>query len=111
MTPAADTFRAVSDPTRRGILDALVAGEHSVSELCGMFEMSQPAVSQHLKVLREAGLVTPRREGKLRMYSLEAAPLQQVFDWAGHYQRFWEKKLDALGAVLDREAAKSRRKK
>jgi DNA-binding transcriptional ArsR family regulator len=104
-----DAFRAVSDPSRRAILDELARGERTVTELCALFDVTQSAVSQHLRVLRDAGLVTPRLDGRHRYYRLEAAPLKAVYDWAAHYQRFWERKLDALGAVLDREARKGRR--
>ncbi|WP_438023663.1 ArsR/SmtB family transcription factor [Sorangium sp. So ce233] len=108
--PSADeTFRAISDPTRRAILDALAQGERSVTELCAMFDVTQSAISQHLKVLRDAGLVTPRREGRSRIYRVEAEPLRAVHDWAAHYERFWTEKLDALGALLDREAAIARK--
>ncbi|MFO0619667.1 MAG: metalloregulator ArsR/SmtB family transcription factor [Polyangiaceae bacterium] len=99
-----DAFAAVADPKRRAILDALANGERSVSDLCELFAVSQPAVSQHLEVLREAGLVVARREGRHRFYRLEATPLRDVYDWCGHYQRFWEGKLDALGRTLDRLA-------
>jgi DNA-binding transcriptional ArsR family regulator len=109
VSPASDAFRAVSDPTRRAILDSLAAGERTVTELCTLFAVTQSAVSQHLRVLREAGLVTPRMAGRHRYYRLEAAPLKAVHDWTTHYQHFWNRKLDALGAVLDREAQKRRR--
>ncbi|WP_441291827.1 ArsR/SmtB family transcription factor [Sorangium sp. KYC3313] len=104
-----ETFRAIADPTRRAILDALAGGERSVTELCAMFDVTQSAISQHLRVLRDAGLVAPRREGRSRLYHVEAAPLRAVHDWAAHYERFWAKKLDALGALLDREADIPRR--
>jgi DNA-binding transcriptional ArsR family regulator len=107
---ASDTFRAVADPTRRAILDSLATGERSVGDLSAMFDVTQSAVSQHLKVLRDAGLVRPRKEGRQRLYSLDAGPLRDVFDWAAHYERFWTKKLDALGAVLDREAGRARKR-
>ena len=96
-------FRAISDPTRRGILDALSAtDEESVMELTKEFDMTLPAVSQHLKVLREAGLVTGRREGRKILYRLNHAPLQDVARWIGTYERFWKTKLNALDAHLRR---------
>ncbi len=101
---ADQTFRAVSEPTRRRILDALAQGEQTVTELCGLFEVTQPAVSQHLKVLRDAGLVQTERRGRAIYYSLDAAPLREVFDWAAHYTQFWNRKLDALAHVLERES-------
>lgn len=97
------TFKAVSEPTRRRILELLADGEHTVSELHAHFEMSQPAISQHLKVLLDAGLVEPVREGRTRVYRLLAEPLREVHDWAAHYERFWTQKLDALGKYLDHQ--------
>lgn len=100
------TFRAVSDPTRRAILDTLARGERSVNDLCGLFDVTQSAISQHLKVLRDASLVTTHREGRQIFYALEAHGLRAVCDWAEHYEQFWSRKLDALGAVLNREASR-----
>lgn len=100
----ASPFRAVADPTRRRILDLLAAEERSVNELLRQFAISQPALSQQLKVLREAGLVVVRREGKRRVYALDPRPLRQIHDWVGHYERFWTDKLDALGRFLDGDA-------
>jgi len=101
----ADTFRVIADPTRRAILDLLAVADRAVAELCEPFAMSQPALSQHLKVLRDAGLVESRKEGRRRVYSLNAEPLRQVYDWVGHYERFWDSKLDRLGAYLDQQSA------
>jgi DNA-binding transcriptional ArsR family regulator len=96
-------FRALADPTRRAMLDRLRERESSVGELAEPFAMSQPAVSQHLKVLSEAGLVRARRDGRQRLYRLHAAPLREAFDWLERYERFWHRKLDALGAYLDEQ--------
>jgi DNA-binding transcriptional ArsR family regulator len=98
-----DVYHAIAAPTRRAILDELLLGERTVGELVDSFEVSQPAISQHLKVLREAGLVTSQAAGRERRYQLNAARLREVYDWIGHYQRFWRGKLDALGAYLERE--------
>ncbi|MEO0421776.1 MAG: metalloregulator ArsR/SmtB family transcription factor [Pseudomonadota bacterium] len=98
-------FRAVSDPSRRAILDLLSEGERTVNDLLAHFRFSQPALSKHLKVLREAGLVEARSAGRQRHYSLQAEGLRSVADWVAHYERFWNERLDALGAVLDEEAA------
>ena len=97
-----DVFRAVSDPTRRQMLELLGVGERTADELAQPFDMSQPAVSQHLKVLRHAGLVNVRKEGRHRVYSLDPKPLREVFDWAQYFEGFWRKKLSALGRELDR---------
>lgn len=98
---ASTVFRAVSDPTRRRILDLLSEGDRSVNELVAEFGMSQSAVSQHLKVLRTAGLAQPRRSGKQRIYQLDAAPLREAHQWLARFDRFWDEKLDALGDFLD----------
>src|SRR4051794_10060232 len=87
-----DVFSAVSDPTRRQILHLLSLQECSVNELCERFCVSQPAISQHLRVLREDSLVSVRVCGRYRFYRLEARALREVYDWAAHYQRFWQTK-------------------
>jgi DNA-binding transcriptional ArsR family regulator len=97
------TFRAIADPSRRRMLEVLANGECTVSELCSLFDTSQPAVSQHLRVLRDAGLVQHRQDGRNRYYRLDAAPLREVYDWSAHYQRFWTEKLNALADLLTRE--------
>lgn len=83
-------FRAVADPTRRALLDLLMAREHSVNELRVRFKMSQPAISQHLAVLRRAGLVRARREGRRRLYQLKAAPIESIYRWAAAYKMFFD---------------------
>jgi DNA-binding transcriptional ArsR family regulator len=98
----ADVFRAVSDPTRRQMLELLGRGERTAAELVAPFNMSQPAVSQHLRVLRDARLVSVRKEGRHRIYSLNPHPLREVFDWAQYFEGFWRRKLSALGRELDR---------
>jgi DNA-binding transcriptional ArsR family regulator len=97
-------FRAVSDPTRRAILSMLAEGERSAGDLHAPFAMSQPAVSRHLRVLREAGLVGERAAGRQRIYALRPEPLRSVADWVGHYERFWVDRLERFGAALDRAA-------
>ena len=97
-------FEAVSEPTRRAMLDLLSGGERAVGELVGRFDVSQPAISHHLRILREAGLVKTRKAGRQRLYSLQARPLRRVHDWLRHYERFWTDKLDALGEHLRRNS-------
>ena len=97
---ANDVFRAVADPTRRGLLDRLAEGDESMMKLAESFAMSLPAVSQHLKVLRDAGLVEERREGRMRIYSLVPGPLREVSDWVGRYEQFWQSRLRKLGEHL-----------
>lgn len=99
---ASQVFAAISDPTRRELLDLLAEREYSVNDLVSRFEVSQPAVSHHLRILREAGLVEKRQAGRRRLYRLEARPLREVYDWVAHYERFWTEKLDALGEHLRR---------
>ncbi len=79
----------------------LAEADRSASDLAAPFSMSQPAISQHLKVLRDAGLVSVQRDGRERRYALEPACLKDVYDWLAHFERFWNRKLDALGRYLD----------
>lgn len=97
-----DSFHAIADPTRRRILVILEQGDRTVSEIADPFQISQPAISQHLRVLREAGLVEPQRVGRHQRYRLNAEALKIVYDWVGHFERFWDKKLKALGDYLGR---------
>jgi DNA-binding transcriptional ArsR family regulator len=83
-------FRAVADSTRRSLLDLLLEHEHSVNELRVRFRISQPAISQHLSVLRRAGLVRVRREGRRRLYQLNARPIARVYSWAANYKAFFD---------------------
>jgi DNA-binding transcriptional ArsR family regulator len=106
----AQVFRAIADPTRRGLLDLLREGQYPALKLAERFKLTQPAISQHLKVLRQAGLVREHREGRLRIYELEARPLMAVRDWMNHYEQFWETKLDALGRHLERKRAAKTKK-
>jgi DNA-binding transcriptional ArsR family regulator len=98
----ANVFHAVSDPTRREMLQLLLDGERTAAELAQPFDMTQPAISQHLRVLREAGLVDVRKEGRFRVYTLNPVPLKEVFDWAEYFQGFWRRKLAAFGRELER---------
>jgi DNA-binding transcriptional ArsR family regulator len=99
--PATDVYAAIADPTRRRILDLLATAERSVTDLATPFRMSRPAVSQHLRVLREAGLVSEHRAGRQRIYQLEPAGLREVDLWLRSYQRFWQTRLAALGDYLE----------
>lgn len=96
------TFAALADPTRRAILARLATGEATVNELAAPFPMSLPAVSRHLKVLEQAGLITRGRTRQWRPCRLDAAPLAQVADWVATYQRFWEGSFDRLEDHLRR---------
>ena len=93
-------FRALADGTRRRILERLSDREATVTELMAEAAMTQSAMSQHLRVLRDAALVGERRAGRHRYYSLRPQPLQVVRDWIDHYERFWEERLDRFGSAL-----------
>jgi DNA-binding transcriptional ArsR family regulator len=95
------TFAALADPTRRAILARLASGEASVAELAEPFEMSQPAVSKHLKVLEKAGLIVRGRDAQRRPSRLEAAPLEEAAEWIEKYRRFWEARFQRLDALLE----------
>ena len=98
--PLSITFAALADPTRRAMLARLAMGEASVSELAAPFELSQPAISKHLKVLEKAGLVSRSKTGQLRPRRLDLAPLKAIDDWVAHYRRFWEQSFDHLEDYL-----------
>ncbi len=93
-------FRALADPSRRAIFERLTRGEAAVKELTAAFEISQPAVSQHLAALRAAGLVSERRDGRLVYYRVEPKGLRPLVNWLGHYQAFWVERLDKLRVLL-----------
>jgi DNA-binding transcriptional ArsR family regulator len=95
------TFAALADPTRRAILARLARGEVSVMELARPFDMTQPAISKHLKVLERAGLISRGRDAQRRPCRLRAAPLREVNAWIERYREFWEASFDALDDVLE----------
>jgi DNA-binding transcriptional ArsR family regulator len=94
-------FNALGDPTRIRILDLLSTRERSVGELVGEFELTQPAVSQHLRVLKEAGLVASRADAQRRVYRINAEPLRELDGWLEKYRKFWAEELDSLERHLD----------
>lgn len=96
-------FTALSDPARRRILELLRERERPVGELVGHLKLSQPGVSKHLRVLREAGLVRVRPDGKRRWYGLRAEPLAELDAWLAPYRELWTGRLDALEHHLDQE--------
>jgi DNA-binding transcriptional ArsR family regulator len=95
-------IEALADPTRRRIVELLADGERSAGTLASEFPVSRPAVSRHLRVLRESGLVQAREEGTSRLYSLDPAPLQELDAWLDRYRGFWAQRLDALDTQLRR---------
>ncbi len=94
-------FRALADPSRRAIFESLTQGEAAVRELTARFDISQPAVSQHLATLRAAGLVDGRREGRSVYYSVQPEGLQPLVDWITHYRAFWTDRIDRLERLLE----------
>jgi DNA-binding transcriptional ArsR family regulator len=98
-----DAFAVLAEPTRRRILDRLRASECSVGELVSTLEVSQPAVSKHLRVLREAGLVSSRTAAQQRIYRVEAGSLVALDDWLAPYRQLWTAHLDALARHLDEQ--------
>lgn len=107
-------FAALAHPTRRAILARLTGGDASVLELAEPFDVSQPAISKHLKVLERAGLISRGREGQRRPCRLEARAMRVAVDWLESYRSFWEESYDRLDAVLDdlkAEAAGVRRRR
>jgi len=98
-----DVFRAIADPTRRAILDRLRGGPAPVNALAGAFAQSRPAISKHLRVLRDARLVTEERAGRERVYQLSPRPLQTVAGWVEGYRSFWLDSLTTLKRMLEAE--------
>ena len=94
------TFAALSDPTRRAILARLATGEANVTELAKPFDMSQPAISKHLKVLERAGLISRTRDAQSRPCRLEGRRLKEATEWMERYRRFWEESFDRLDEYL-----------
>ena len=114
MSRVESSFTIVAEPNRRAILSLLLASERSVGELEQELRLSQPSVSKHLRVLREAGFVESRVEAQRRLYRLKVEPLMEIDAWLVPFRRFWSKHVDALEQHLDRldkaPAAKGRKK-
>lgn len=108
MTTAAidDVFRALSDPTRRAIVDRLSLGEATVTDLAAPFDMSLPAIHQHLQLLEGSGLIASAKEGRVRTCRLNVRALQQAEDWLSRRRTMWERRLDNLAEHLKREREK-----
>jgi DNA-binding transcriptional ArsR family regulator len=96
-----DTFAALADPTRRHIIELLATGEQTFGELAERFEMSRPAVSQHLKVLRDADIVASRPDAQRRVYRLNNGALDELETWVKSVRRFWSSSLDELERILE----------
>jgi DNA-binding transcriptional ArsR family regulator len=106
--PLSATFSALADPTRRAILARLASGEATVTQLAEPFRMSLPAVSKHLKVLEQAGLISRSREAQWRPRRIEPKPLKDVSDWVERYRKLWEERLDRLDDYLQTLQANER---
>jgi len=104
------TFAALADPTRRAILARLSSGEASVMELAEPFAMSQPAISKHLKVLEQAGLISRARDAQRRPCRLQAKPLAQATGWLEKYRQFWEGSFERLDTLLNEMKAKEKKR-
>lgn len=106
-------FDVLGDPVRRRILELLADGEHASGEVVTIvqeeFDISQPAVSQHLKVLRESGFASVRHDGTRRIYSVDAAAMQEVDAWLDRFRGFWSRKLDALATEIARGKIKKKK--
>lgn len=98
-----DVFQAIADPTRREIIDLLANKSLPVNDVAEKFDISRPAVSRHIKILNECGLVVIRKEGRKRLCRADPRKLRKVAEWAERYRRFWTEKLDALEALLNEE--------
>jgi DNA-binding transcriptional ArsR family regulator len=101
-----DVFEAISHLARRQMLDLLTDAERPVSDIAAHFSMSRPAVSQHLRILLDAGLVSEQRHGRERRYRLVPERLAPVRDWLGHYERFWDDRLARLQQLLAKKNKK-----
>lgn len=98
-----DIFYAIADPTRREIFDLLAGQSLPVNKVASHFDISRPAVSKHIKILRESGLVQVRREGRKRFCRADPEKLREVLEWAARYRKFWSSRLDALEQALYEE--------
>jgi DNA-binding transcriptional ArsR family regulator len=103
-----DVFHAIAHPARRTILLLLKNGEKQASDLAEPFGISFSAISQHLRILKDADLVSERRDGRKRIYHLEPVPLKEVWSWVEDFQNFWSGRLDALEKHLDKKYGKKK---
>lgn len=101
-----DIFQAIADPTRREIIDLIANQSLPVNEVADKFEISRPAISKHIKILNECGLVVIRKEGRKRYCRADTRKLQEVMEWANRYRKFWNDKLNALEVLLAEEDEK-----
>lgn len=105
-----DVFQAIADPTRREIIGMLANQSLNLNNVADQFDISRPAISKHIKILTECGLVTITQQGRERYCHADFGKLKQVADWTAKYQKFWTEKLDALGAFLEKEKQQDQQK-
>lgn len=98
-----DVFQAIADPTRRAILKLLAGKELPVNEISGSFSMTRTAVSKHLLILEETGLVSSRKAGREKRYTLQAEPLSELDQWLSYFEQYWQNKMSALKFLLEDE--------
>ncbi len=106
-----DVYQAIADPTRREIINLIVHKSLNLNAIAENFKMSRPAISQHVKILTECGLVVVRQQGRERFCEAKLAPLNEVAEWVDRYRAFWTSKLDALGKFLDSSDKKPKRRR
>src|SRR4029079_681502 len=102
------TFRALADPTRRGMLASLALGDKSIGELAEPFAMSFAGASKHVKVLEDAGLIARRKVGRTHLISIDARPLEEAERWMCRWEKFWNNRLDRLEALIERDKDKGK---
>jgi DNA-binding transcriptional ArsR family regulator len=100
-SPTDRMFGALANPTRRDVLDLLLHGPRTVADIAAHFDMARPSVSEHLKVLRDSGLVSETKHGRFRYYSINLGPLHELGQWLNPYERFWRDRLATIGDILD----------
>jgi DNA-binding transcriptional ArsR family regulator len=105
LEPRQEVFQAVVDPNRRQILQLLLSGERPVQDLVDHFDLSFSAISQHLRVLRKAGLVARRRDGRSQLYRVRPEPLKDLHDWTEVYQQAWRGRLDRLRSLVEEDGS------
>jgi DNA-binding transcriptional ArsR family regulator len=106
-----DVFQAIADPTRRAIIDIVANRTLTLNAVAEKFDISRPAISKHIKILTECGLIIMKQQGRERYCQADLKQLKQVVDWTEQFHAFWSQKLDALGAFLEKETSSPTRKK
>lgn len=106
-----DVYQAISDPTRREIINLIARKSLNLNAIAENFKVSRPAISQHIKILSECGLVMIEKRGRERFCQAQLAPLNEVANWVEHYREFWDSKLNALEKFLDDSNEKPKRRK